>query len=93
MIQQNGGEVWLGYNDRTQPGVWTWSDGSPVHYEYWADDNRTMHCTFMQLGDGRWHVDNCRMLRPLLCKMSAGKRVSGTCIYISYLLYCYPLDY
>jgi C-type mannose receptor len=30
-------DFWIGYNDRLSQGNWEWSDGSPSHYEYWAE--------------------------------------------------------
>ena len=30
-------EVWHGFNDVDQEGVWGWVDGSPVNYTNWRD--------------------------------------------------------
>ena len=32
----NGGNMWLGLNDRATEGSWVWSDGTAVDYENWS---------------------------------------------------------
>ena len=57
----NGFDAWIGGTDAANEGTWTWSNGVPFEYNYWADigcsisnaDNRD--CMIFKDGTtGRW---------------------------------------
>ncbi|XP_076451317.1 galactose-specific lectin nattectin-like [Babylonia areolata] len=83
-VFQYKGVVWIGLNDVTQEGHFTWVDGSPLTFTFWANGQPggllgpLEDCVVMDMGDGgRWHDYRCedflflRDPHPFICQFGA----------------------
>lgn len=57
--------IWIGLNDRNEPGTFEWADGSQVDYTAWVDlqpnpNTRAIaNCVFKYYSNNKWHECNC----------------------------------
>jgi hypothetical protein len=62
---------WIGLNDLSQEGNFTWSDGSALIYTYWAngepDGGTSENCVTVRSGNGRWQDDDCSQTKYFVC--------------------------
>jgi cysteine-rich repeat protein len=70
--------TWIGAGDATTEGVYTWTDGTPFSYEFWAanepNDTTVEDCVFMR-ATGEWDDHDCAYEWPAyLCE----RRGAGT---------------
>eukprot|EP00062_Callorhinchus_milii_P021283 gi/632977849/ref/XP_007905576.1/ PREDICTED: C-type mannose receptor 2-like [Callorhinchus milii] len=71
--------LWIGLNDLDIDGGWQWSDGSPLKYLNWEEDQPVNsleeNCGVIRTeSSGRWQNKDCGIARPYVCK----KKPNGT---------------
>lgn len=66
--------IWIGLNSRGTPGVWNWTDGTPVDFTHWAatepDVSTTPKECVYQYGlqfDGHWDNFQCTVEAESVC--------------------------
>jgi hypothetical protein len=65
---------WIGLNDRTAEGAFTWTDGSSLAAPQWVrgePDNGPCNqdcAALKEDGDGGWHDTHCAQPRPFICR-------------------------
>ncbi|XP_070537335.1 macrophage mannose receptor 1-like [Ptychodera flava] len=73
----HGNPVWLGLSDKKQTGVFKWSDGSPVMYTRWGQDEPSQGsnegCVQMKT-DGFWDDTYCLSTASAFCKYWTGPK-------------------
>lgn len=58
-------QYWIGFNDMLSQMKFMWSDGSPIHYTNWAENepnnwlNHNEDCVGIFLKDGTWNDEMC----------------------------------
>ncbi|XP_062868150.1 macrophage mannose receptor 1 [Trichomycterus rosablanca] len=71
-------DVWIGLNDLSVSGFFTWSDNHEVKFTYWAPGEPNNHlgfhedCVEMYYQTGRWNDVTCTELNTYICKMAKG---------------------
>uniref|UniRef100_A0A8D0GPG8 C-type lectin domain-containing protein n=1 Tax=Sphenodon punctatus TaxID=8508 RepID=A0A8D0GPG8_SPHPU len=68
--------VWIGLSAFDPNTGFTWSDGSPVNYENWADEqpdnaNENEKCGELTTS-GKWNDMNCGILCNFICQLKRG---------------------
>ncbi|MDP6946329.1 MAG: lectin-like protein, partial [Myxococcota bacterium] len=69
------GHLWIGLNDRLEEGTFAWTDGSPVDYENWNDNEPNDHgsgedCGHLYEGNGnKWNDLPCHHEAGYLCRV------------------------
>ena len=62
---------WIGFNDISQEGSFSWADGSGLTYNYWAssepDGSTSENCVTMRDSNGRWQDDDCSQTQYFSC--------------------------
>lgn len=67
-------DVWIGLNDLSFSGLFSWSDHHPVTFTYWAPGEPNNHlgfnedCVEMYAQTGRWNDITCTELNTYICK-------------------------
>ncbi|XP_038077198.1 lymphocyte antigen 75-like [Patiria miniata] len=64
---------WIGIREYEIKGVYSWSDGTPVDFDFWApgepnDYNGEEQCAETYNGDGKWNDNNCGIDRNFICR-------------------------
>ncbi|KAK7166890.1 hypothetical protein R3I94_001310 [Phoxinus phoxinus] len=64
--------AWIGGHDAVQEGVWLWSDGTKMNFEYWSpepdDDWYNERCLELKYtSGGYWDDDVCTVKKPFVC--------------------------
>ena len=80
--RHNGDKAWIGLNDIATEGLFSWVDGCPDKFRYWAqkqpNDFRGEDCVHT-LGAGhgyRWKDVDCSACHQYTCKKGSPKLVS-----------------
>lgn len=60
----NGADLWIGYTDVVDEGIWVWEDGRPTTFENWSDaalddPGDGEDCAEIQLSNGEWNDSPC----------------------------------
>ena len=69
------GHLWIGINDRIEEGTFAWTDGSPVNFEHWANNEPNdwgsgEDCGHLyDGGDHRWNDLPCGHEAGYLCRV------------------------
>uniref|UniRef100_A0A914R3K8 C-type lectin domain-containing protein n=1 Tax=Panagrolaimus davidi TaxID=227884 RepID=A0A914R3K8_9BILA len=67
----NASDFWVGANDLSSSGVWTWTDGKPFTFTDWAQgepsNDAGSDCVGVQLANGLWAAQNCYQRKPFIC--------------------------
>ena len=68
-----GSRGWIGYSDRAEVNVWTWTDGSTKYpYTHWnagePNGGSRENCAMMR-NDGFWNDATCTDKMPFICKV------------------------
>ncbi|XP_056124458.1 galactose-specific lectin nattectin-like [Rhinichthys klamathensis goyatoka] len=63
---------WIGGNDGGHEGVWLWTDGTKMNFQYWLpgepdNANGNEHCLEMNFGNGHWNDEVCSQKKPFVC--------------------------
>ncbi|XP_020611779.1 C-type lectin BPL-like [Orbicella faveolata] len=67
------GGVWIGLNDVTSEGTFSWPDGTHVTYTKWAsslshNQNDNHDCVRMTVDRGAWDDTSCGKVLPFVCE-------------------------
>ncbi|KAM4622511.1 C-type mannose receptor 2 [Discoglossus pictus] len=99
--------LWMGLNDLDTNGGWQWSDGSPLKYLNWENDqpnnSNEENCAVIRTeSSGAWQNRDCGNALPYVCKKNSATRsppyvdsdVSIECDpgWQSFGKYCYRLN-
>ena len=73
LITSSVGDCWIGLNDRSTEGTYTWIDGTSVSYTNWTGTPPNVtNSDCVQInndGDGMWESVSCgTTLNAILCK-------------------------
>lgn len=64
--------VWIGFNDVTEEGKYTWSDGDHVFYTNWASGQPNNQYKNQDCGvltqRGSWEDAHCGIKLPFICE-------------------------
>ncbi|KAJ7369422.1 hypothetical protein OS493_039061 [Desmophyllum pertusum] len=65
--------VWIGLNDVTTEGAFSWPDGSHVTYTKWVSNqpdnqNDYQDCVEMTIDQGTWDDTSCGRQLPFVCE-------------------------
>ncbi|XP_077993991.1 macrophage mannose receptor 1-like [Glandiceps talaboti] len=104
-VAQNQKPLWIGMNDQTIGGTYKWTDGSPVFYTNWGDNEPNKDggegCVRMELS-GDWTDTSCSSQTLAMCKYYIGPRLTtpvpgaGICpqnaSWTAYGDFCYNFD-
>ena len=55
----NYGEMWIGLNDIETEGIYTWIDGTSLHFENWFDTTNSENCVGVTNNNGEWNDISC----------------------------------
>ncbi|XP_070537637.1 lithostathine-like [Ptychodera flava] len=73
IIDREGGQVWIGLNDKRIEGIWEWDGGATSRYRNW-DNNEPNggtkeNCVEMRdHRDGKWNDESCEKDRGYICE-------------------------
>jgi hypothetical protein len=71
-----GEDVWIGFDDLTTEGTFTWVTGAPQGFTGWTgsepNDSGTEDCTYLRSPDGSWNDTECGDTRVSLCECELG---------------------
>jgi hypothetical protein len=77
----NGVSPYIGV-ERKPDNTWTYSDGSPLTYQNWANNepkiSNSSICVIMNVESGKWQSAECYYTRPSICSVQGGKDSSTT---------------
>ncbi|XP_077061607.1 galactose-specific lectin nattectin-like [Siphateles boraxobius] len=69
--------AWIGGHDAVQEGVWLWSDGTKMNFQYWSPDEPdnwyNERCLELKYTNGYWDDDVCTVKKPFVCVPSRHK--------------------
>ena len=67
--RHNGDKAWIGLNDIATEGLFSWMDGSPDKFRYWAQKQPNNCVHTLGAGHGfRWNDVDCTTCHQYTCK-------------------------
>ena len=76
-LHYSSDEFWLGGTDSDEEGNWTWTDGTPFNYTYWASGEGsagiTQNCLAINVREtysGNWYDQECFESHPYVCEIN-----------------------
>uniref|UniRef100_A0AC34FKJ6 C-type lectin domain-containing protein n=1 Tax=Panagrolaimus sp. ES5 TaxID=591445 RepID=A0AC34FKJ6_9BILA len=63
------GDFWIGANDLSTAGNWSWMDNTPFDFTDWdkGQPQNTSFCGAMIMQHGKWITDDCYKEKPFIC--------------------------